>query len=321
MGLMLATTGCLPATVDDPLTLSGTIALEGVSGRIDHMTLDAKGNRLFVACLGNNTVEVIDLAAGKRDGTIGGLSEPQGVLFVPEFNRIVVANGGDATVRFYDGKTLQQVKTIDFKEDADNLRYEPAAKRIYVGYGRGAIGVLNAETGERIADIKLPGHPESFQLETHGRRIFVNVPTAHQIAVIDRQRAVVVASWPLKDVRSNFPMALDEADHRLFIGCRSPAKLLVLDTESGSVVTTLDCAGDVDDVFYDRISKRIYLSGGEGRVDVFKQLDADHYTRVSQTATATGARTCFLGPEMKALYVALPKLLVRGAEIRVFRTP
>ncbi len=265
-------TGCSPKTADDPLTLSRTIALEGVSGRIDHMAIDLEGKRLFVACLGNNTVEVLDLAAGRRAGTITGLKEPQGVVFVPESGRIVAANGGDGTVRFYDGKTLQQVKTIDFKDDADNLRYDPAGKRIYVGYGSGAIGVLNAETGERTADIKLPGHPESFQLEARGDRIFVNVPTARQVAVVDRRKAAVVAAWPLKGVGANFPMALDEGNHRLFIGCRTPARLLVLDTESGNVVAALDCAGDVDDVFYDPAAKRIYLSGGEGRLTVLAQI-------------------------------------------------
>jgi len=250
----------------ETLALKQTIPLGGVSGRIDHMAIDVAGKRLFVAALGNNTVEVIDLAGGKRAGTIAGLSEPQGMAFIPELGRIVIACGGDGTVRFHDGKSLRHIKTIDFGDDADNLRYDPAARRVYVGYGKGAIGVLNAETGERIADIKLSGHPESFQLETAGNRIFVNVPSARQVAVIERQKAVVVATWPLKDVRSNFPMALDEKNHRLLIGCRSPARLLALDTESGRVAASLDCAGDVDDVFYDPAARRVWLSGGQGRV-------------------------------------------------------
>lgn len=321
--LILATTfltaSCSRTTAKDPLDLAQTIAMEGVSGRIDHMAFDPEGGRLFVACLGNGTVEVIEVDSGRRDGTIGGLREPQGVLYVPEFHRIVIASGGDGTVRFYDGKSLQQIRSIDFKDDADNLRYDPAEKCVYVGYGSGAMGVLNAETGERVADIKLAGHPESFQLETRGDRIFVNVPTAHQVAVIDRRKASVITTWPVKDAKSNFPMALDEAGHRLFIGCRSPTKLLVVDTQSGKVVAAPDCPGDVDDAFYDAIEKRLYLSGGEGRIDVIQQVDADNYRLAGRTPTAAGARTSYLVPERKTLFVVVPKSLLHGAEIRAYR--
>ncbi len=319
--VLIATTGWLHAAVDNPLPLAQTIPLKGVSGRIDHMSADPDGNRLFVAALGNNTVEVMDLAAGKRSGTIRNLSEPQGVLFVPEFNRVVVANGRDGSVRFYDGSSLQLVKSVDFKDDADNLRYDSAAKRIYVGYGSGALGVLDAQTGRRVADIPLAGHPESFQLETKGKRIFVNVPTATQIAMIDREKASVVATWPLKQARSNFPMALDEGHHRLFIGCRSPARLLVVDTESGNMITALACVGDADDVFYDDTARRIYVCGGGGEIDVFEQIASDQYNLISETPTATLARTCLLVPARKALYVAVPRQILRDAELRIYSLP
>jgi hypothetical protein len=178
--------------------------------------------------------------------------------------------------------------------------------------------MLNAETGEKIADIRLPGHPESFQLETAGSRIFVNVPSAREVCVVDRRRAAVISHWPLKDVRSNFPTALDEKNHRLFVGCRSPARLVVLDTESGGAVASLDCAGDADDLFYEPARRRVYLSGGEGRLDVFEQADPDHYRLISQTPTAGGARTSLLAPQSGSIYVAVPQGLLRGAEIRAF---
>jgi YVTN family beta-propeller protein len=317
---MVAVTGCSGATIGTPLGLQQTIRLDGVSRRIDHMALDPEGHRLFVACLGNDTVEVIDTAAGKRIGTINALHEPQGVLFIAEFNRIIIANAGDGTVCFFDGTSLQLIKTIDLKDDADNLRYDKDAKRIYVGYGSGALGVLSAETGAQIADFKLPGHPESFELETKGTRIFVNVPTAGQVVVIDRKKGAAVAAWPLKGVGGNFPMAMDEANGRLFIGCRSPAKLLVLDTGSGNVVAALDCVGDADDVFYDPSRHRVYVSGGGGRIDVFERTGADHFQLISQTPTATGARTSFLVASPGALYLAVPHLLFREAELRVYTT-
>lgn len=178
--------------------------------------------------------------------------------------------------------------------------------------------MLNAQTGQKVADIKLPGHPESFQLESTGSRIFVNVPSVKQVAVVDRQKAAVVATWALEGAHSNFPMALDEAGHRLFIGCRSPAKLIVLDTESGKQVASLDCVGDADNVFFDAASKRAYVSGGAGQIDVFEQSGAGQYKLVSQTPTAVGARTSFLLAGRKVLCLAVPSVIVRGAALRVY---
>jgi hypothetical protein len=310
---------CFSASEEAPLPLANTIPLEGVSGRIDHLAIDEKGGRLFIAALGNNSLEIVDLAAGKRAGTIAGLREPQGVLYIPELGRIVVANGSDGSVRFYDGATYQPVKTIDFKRDADNLRYDAAAKRIYVGYGDGAIGVLNPETGDRIADIPLPGHPESFQLETNGPRLFVNVPKAHQVIVADRAAAKVIAAWPIKP-KDNFPMALDEQNRRLFIGCRNPAGLLVLDMDSGKQMAWLESVGDADDLFYALKLQKVYITGGAGAIDVFDQQAPDVYKLISKTSTPPGTRTSFLDAERKSLYVAVPKIL-RTAELRVYRLP
>jgi YVTN family beta-propeller protein len=326
---LVAVAGCSPTKAGEPLATAGTIPLEGVAGRIDHMAVDVAGKRLFVAALGNGSVEVIDLAARKRTGTIRDLREPQGVAYVPELDRIVVASGGDGTVRFYDAKGLKPIQTVRLGDDADNVRYDAPAKRVYVGYGDGALAALDAQTGQKLADIKLPGHPESFQLQAKGDRIFVNVPSARQVAVIDRRKAAVVANWPLKDVRANFPMALDEAGRRLIIACRSPARLVVLDTDSGTVVACEECVGDADDVFLDAAAERVYVSGGEGMIDVFRLASAGRdglasspvLQRLSRTTTAAGARTCFLAAELKALYLAVPARLLHPAELRVYAIP
>jgi YVTN family beta-propeller protein len=307
-----------PGRNSDLLTQVQTIPLDGVEGRIDHFGLDAKGKRLFVSALGNNTVEVIDLSAGKVTQHITNLRAPQGIGFAPESNRLAVANDGDGSCRLYDGTSLQQTATGDLKDDADNVRYDKACHRFWVGYDEGGLAAIDPESGKQVADIKLDAHPESFQLETKGKRIFVNVPNAGYVGVVDRKSGTIIEKIPLKEASRNFPMALDEADHRLFIGCRSPTKLLVLDTETGKTVASADIVGDTDDLFYDAADKRIYVSGGEGRVTVISQTTADKYHVAGQVSTASGARTSFFVPETKMLYVAVPHRGEQKAELRVF---
>jgi DNA-binding beta-propeller fold protein YncE len=272
-----------------------------------------------MAALGNDTVEVIDLAAGKVVDRIKDLAAPQGIGFAPDPNRLAVANDKDGSCRLYDAGTLRPVATADLKDDADNVRYDPAARRFWVGYGGGALAAIDPATGAKTADVKLDGHPESFQLEAKGKRIFVNVPKAGRVAVIDREKAAVVQSWPLTAATSNFAMALDETNRRLFVGCRAPAKLLVLDTDTGKTVVAIDVAGDTDDVFYDAANKRIYVSGGDGRVTVVRQEGPDAYAVLGEVKTAPGARTSFFVPESGMLYVAVPHRGDQKAELRRFK--
>src|SRR3989442_11694232 len=221
------------------LKLIKTIPLPDVKGRIDHLAIDTKGGRLFVAALGNNSAEVLDLKAGARLRSIAGCSKPQGLLYLPRPNLLFVANGGDGRVRIYDCASFKPIVTVGALEDADNLRYDAKLDRVYVGYGDGGIGVINPVTGVLTVRIPLKGHPESFQVEQDENYLFANVPDAQQIAVIDRQLRTVVETWPLKDFRANFPMALDERNHRVFVGCRNPARLVVLDAYDGTTVADL----------------------------------------------------------------------------------
>jgi WD40 repeat protein len=301
-----------------PLQLEGTVPLPDVKGRFDHFAVDLNAKRLFVAALGNNTVEVIDLEAGKRVHTIQGAREPQGLLFLPDAKQLVVAGGGDGSCRFYDCGTFKLLKTLDFKEDADNLRYDPSSKLVYVGYGDGALGTVTAEKRERASDVKLEGHPESFQIEKGGKRIFVNVPSARQIAVIDKEKEALLEIWPLKGAAANFPMALDESHRRLLVGCREPARLVALESDSGKQVASVECSRDADDLFYDASSRRIYISCGEGAIDVFEQSDADHYKLASRVTTAPGARTSLYVPDLRRLYLAVPHREKQEAEVRVY---
>lgn len=305
-----------------PLTLDKTIPMQNVKGRIDHMAADVANQRLFVAALGNNTVEVLDLKAGKDIHSLPGFAEPQGIAFVAEFDRVFVANGQDGTCRILDGHSLKTVASVTCGDDADNVRYDEAAKRIYVGYGSGALTVLDARTGVKVTDLKLAGHPESFRLETGSPRIFVNVPRAEHIAVVDRVKETVTETWPLKQAKANFPMFLDEINHRLFAGCRDPAKLLVFDTAApgGHLVTTVGISRDTDDLFFDTRNKLIYVSCGQGFIDIIKQTGPDTYEKARPLPTVAGARTSLFVPELKMLCLAVPRRGAQSAEIRVFRT-
>ncbi len=311
--------GSVGAAQSAGLKLIQTIPLPGVTGRFDHFALDAKGHRLFVAALGHNTLEVLDIEAGQRLKSIAGLHKPTGVLYLMNANQIAVANGDDGTFKLFDGSSYELVKSLGALDDADNVRFDAKAGTIYVGYGSGAIAVIDAATMKQTGSIKLAAHPESFQLEVQGPRIFVNVPEAEQIAVIDRQKQSVTAAWPMKEFRDNFPMALDEANHRLFVGCRKPARLVIFDTNTARVVTDLAISGDTDDLFYDAARKRLYLSCGEGLMDVVAQRDANHYERIERVPTASGARTSFYSPALDRLWLAVPQRGKQPAQIRTYQ--
>src|SRR5436190_8705504 len=300
------------------LQLTQTIRLPGVEGRIDHMELDATSDRLFVCALGNNTVEVLDLRKGERIHSITGLGAPQGIAYIPELNRIFVANDKGGICKIYDGKSFQAVAQLDFKDDADNVRYDSATKKIYVGFGSGGIGIVNAADGKQVGSIKLTAHPEAFELEKNGKRIFVNVPNSRHVAVIDREKGEAINKWKTDLAFGNFPMALDEANHRLFVGCRLPSKLVVLNTESGDVVAKIDISGDPDDVFYDRKRHRIYAICGAGKVDIIEQTDPNTYLASAKVNTADGARTGLFVPEGDTLFVAVPHRGSQQAEVRAY---
>ena len=313
-------------------TLVATIGMPDVHGRIDHLAIDPAGGRLFVAALGNDTLEVLDLRAGVLQRTIAGLHEPQGVLFLPKRHELYVTNGGSGVCDVFDANTLAPLHAIALGDDADNLRWDGGGATVYVGEGNGALALIDPSQAAVAGRIALPAHPESFQLEQAGPRIFVNLPGARQIAVVDRERRAVVATWALAD-RANYPMALDEARRRLYVGLRQPARLDVYDIDAGTRVAAMPIVGDVDDLFVDARNGRVYVIGGEGRVDVVAATErapterrplageGSNYRRIAQIATRAGARTGLWVPESNRLYVALPRSGSQTAEIRVYDIP
>jgi WD40 repeat protein len=311
------------ALAQRPLVLSGSIPLDGVKGRIDHFA-SGKG-RIFVSALGNNTVEVLNLFGQVVEHTITGVPNPQGVAFSPEANKLFVASAG-GKLYIYDGDSFSLITTLDFDGGADNLRYDTATKRVYVACGddekNSAIATVDAMSNQRLdEEYKLGGEPESFQLEGSGPNIYVNIPDLKQIAVINRETKKITR-WPLTGLRKNFPMALDEADHRLFVGIREPARMAVFDTTSGRMITALPSAEDPDDLYYDAEHKRIYVPGGEGFIYVFQMNDPDHYQLLTKIPTALGARTAgYFGRQKKGthrFFLAVPARGAQSAEVRIY---
>jgi DNA-binding beta-propeller fold protein YncE len=301
-----------------PLALVRAIELPRVEGRIDHLALDPAGERLFVAALGNNTVEVVDLKNGSHLKSLPGFREPQGIATVADAKVIAVANGQGDGVQLIDASDYRLARSISFGDDSDNVRYDPAAKRLYVGYASGALAAIDPGDGRVLGTVKLAGHPESFQLESTGSRILVNVPPAEHIAIVDRATMKIVGTWPVAGARANYPMALDEAGHRVFIGCRKPAKVLVYDTTSGKEIGAAKIVGDTDDMFYDAPRKRLYVAGGEGFIDVLDARASSTLTRLARIETAAGARTALFVPQQGRLYLAVPHRGSQRAEIRVY---
>ncbi len=299
------------------LRLLETIELPGVEGRIDHLAIDTKGQRLFVAALGNNSTEVVDLGHGSRTRSISGMSEPQSVIYDSQQRKIYVSNGGDGNVRIYEADTFHQTGVVSFSSDADNMHLDDKTGQLYVGYGGGGLGILDVRSQKKTGDVKLPGHPEGFAIEKNGTRIFVNVPTKNRVSVVNRAEQKEMTHWPVA-CRGNFPMAFDESHRRLFIGCRVPPEVLVYDTETGKKTMSLTIGQDVDDIFYDGSQKRLYVSCGVGSVFVFAQEDTDRYREVAAVRTRAGARTSLFVPEMHRFYVAAPRNDGVQAEIMVY---
>jgi DNA-binding beta-propeller fold protein YncE len=296
-----------------PLVLERTIPLKGVAGRIDHLALDAGRGRLFVAALGNGTVEVIDLTRGAPIGRIDGLKEPQGVAYLPAQDALAIASGGDGSVRFYRAGDLKSVGSISVGKDADNLRVDPRTGNLVVGYGSGALAAIDPTHLKILARLALPGHPEGFQLD--GARAFVNLPTGRRIVVGDLAGGGrIVASWPAGS-RLNFPMALDAASHTLAVVYRLPARAQLLDTKSGAVRSDRSTCGDADDVFIDQTRQRIYVICGSGSIDIFGLNPSEPPHRID---TRPGARTGLFSPELDRLFVAA-RASRNAAAILVYR--
>ena len=307
------------------LKLVETIPLPNIDGRIDHFAIDVQGRRAFLAALAQNAIAVVDLKAGRATRTLSGFAKPQGVHFAADVNKLFVATGLDGVLHTLDGTTLAEVRTDYLSLGADAIGYDPRSRYLYVGSGGGDankdlgdLTVLNALTGARVGAIVTDAHAGGSGVDERGRHVYVLVPEKAEVVVLDRKTRVQLAKWMIPGIQKNVALDLDEKNHRLFLGVRAPASVVVLDSTSGEVVASVPTVSMLDGLSYDQAARRIYTSGGEGFVDVTQQIDADHYERIARVSTGPNARTSKFVPEWRRLYVAVPRDQDRSAELLVF---
>ncbi len=305
---LLLTVGGETAATAEPATLEllQTIPLKGASGRLDHMAIDSKHGQLFVANLSNNSLDIVELKAGKLIKQIPDQKKVQGIAYAADLDRIYVGNGTGGECNVFDGKDYTLLKSIKLP-GADNVRYLARRRLVYVGHAEKALSVIDVQTFEVKAEIKLPGRPEGFQLETKRPRLYMNTVDPTRLVVVDTDKNEVLQDNPLTLADRAYPMAVDEANHRLFLGCRNKPSVVVVDSETGKEVVSVAIPEDIDDLFYDAKNKRLYASCGAGALAVIQQRDADHYETLETIPTVKLARTCFFDPAGERLYLIVPR--------------
>jgi DNA-binding beta-propeller fold protein YncE len=307
------------AADSERLELVRTVQLEGAAGRLDHMAIDAGGGRLFVANLSNNSLDVIDLKAGKPVKQIPDQKKIQGVAYAPGLDRVFVGNGVDGECRVFDGKTYQLLHVLKMP-DADNVRFDPTAGLVYVGHAEHALTAFDAKTFEVKATVKLPGQPEAFQLDPERKRLYLNTVKPSAVALVDLTKHEVVARYTPTKLEGFYPMALDREGNRVFVGCRHPAAVLALDARTLKELWTAEIPADTDDLFFDARRKRLYASCGEGFLAVLEGKDGGRFEVVERLPTTKLARTCFFDPESGRLFLGVPRQPGKpGPEIRVYQ--
>lgn len=307
------------------LQVAKIVSLPGVKGRIDHLDINLKKQIVYIAALESNAVEVVDINNGKVLDNITGLDEPQGIAYLPKNQEIFIANGGNGDCYFYNANTFDKVATVKLKSDADDVHYDSSDKKIYVGYGRGGIAIIDAETHKQTGDIKLPCHPEGFQIDTKNDLLYVNLPSSDLISIVDLKKLKLIRNLSENYRSGNFPMALDSSGDRLFIGYRHPGKLVVMNAKSGHRIWVNDLTNDSDDLFYDEASKRVYVSCGGGYtnlgyINIFQSEGGDKYRQIASIPTTNGARTSLLVPQLNLFLVAEPSVHSHEAELMVYKT-
>ncbi len=302
------------------LTLGKVIAMPGVQGRIDHMDVNLKYQLIYIAALGNNTLEVADLKTGKIIQSIKGLDEPQGIGYIPQTHEILVANGGNGDCYFYDAVTYQKKATVHLASDADDVRYDSVERKLYVGYGSGGIAVIDPDTHLEITDIKLPAHPEAFTIDSKTKLLYVNLPDKNMIGVVDLTQGKLIEKWVSNNYRANFPISYDAANHQLVVGYRHPATLLFLNTTSGKEITSAPMVDDVDDLYFDLKTSEVLISGGGGYINIF-QYENKKIKQIANIPTRNGARTSLLIPELRLFVLAARAAAGKKAELQIYHLP
>ena len=290
-----------------PLKRVQTIALRGPVGGMDHLAVDAKRGRLFVANTVNGSMDIVDLKAGKLLKQVPGQDRIRGIAYSPEIDRIFVGNGKGGVCNTFDGESYDLIKSVPLGVDADNVRYDHRNQRIYVVHADTELSVIDAKDFSLRKPIPLSKDLGGFQLESGRPRMYLNAKSEGLVMVIDTDQDKVVGRFPVSPAEVNAAVAIDEPNHRIFVGCRRKPSLVVMDSNTGKIMVSVPIPGDVDDLHYDARRKLIYASCGDGAIAVIRQVDADHYEKLATVTTVNGARTSIFNPEDGRLYVAVPQ--------------
>ena len=304
-------------TQTSELKLVKTITLSNVKGGFDLMAADIAGKRLFVSAQDNHTVEVIDLAGMKPIVSLSGFQEPKWVAYRPESKRLYVATALDAKVTVVDSRTFKTIKSFQFKEKCNGLRFDATTNRLYVGVGKtfGSLGIIDVSKDEIIGEIPLSNYPKQFDFLEH--KMYVNVPESNTVEVADLRLKKVIASWKVKEAKDNVPMGIDRKNQRLFIGCE-PGKLVIYNLQTEKAVATVEINKECDGVYYDAKRSQIYVSCADGWIDVISQINPDSYKLTTKIPTVSGAGTSLFIPELDLFILAVPQNEKNKAEIRVY---
>ena len=322
-----------PVAVADPnptATLIGrsTSWRPGYTGDFDHFGIDLKRNRLFLAAEDHGTVELFNLKTGVHKRTLTGFQTPHAFIYLPEHNRLIITDSGKGMTKILDATTLKIVGKIALEPGADSAEYDASTGHLYIVTGGKDVGMKNCFlnevdplTGHVYAKLKFDSdHTEAVKAEQHGNRLFVNVADHNEVAVVDKKTLKVIANWPITGAQTNLTMALDEADHRLFVGTRNPSKLFVLNTDTGATVAMLDAPATSDGLFYDSARKRVYVPGGDGYLGVFQQVTPNLYAARPWIRSAHGAKSGLVVAELNRMYLAAsPGEHGKGGEITWFK--
>lgn len=319
---LLGTMAAALAGPSEPLKFEGRTDIPGYTGDFDHFAVDIKTNRLFLAAEDHGTLEVFDLKTGNHEKTLHVVDTPHGIFFVPGTNRMIVTDSGKDLSPILDATTYKVLGHVKLTPGADSSVYDPSTGHFYIVTGGGDVNMkvsylneIDPKTGRLLRQLKFNSdHTEAVRAEQNGSRLFVNIADKDQVAVVDKRTFKVIARWPISGAKTNLSMALDEADHRLFVVTRNPTKMFVLNTDSGATVATLDVPAIVDGVFYDQARKRIYVPGAVGEIGIYQQIDPDHYRELARVRSAQGAKSGILIPQLNRFYVAAsPGKRVGGA--------
>jgi DNA-binding beta-propeller fold protein YncE len=324
--LLLACLISLFAKAETSLKLTQTIVLPSVAGRFDHFAFDAAGDRLFVAATGNHSVEIVNVKTGARIESLTGLGKPHGLAWVPDQGKLFVADGTLAALKVFAGTPLKVIASLPLSDDADDMVYDPQTGLLYVGHGGsssnvpGRIAVVNTRDNSLVENLPASAHPEALDMDQEGKRVFANIADSSEIVVIDSTTHSIKATWKLSRAKDNVPIAFDQEDHALLVGCRTPARSLSLDGATGVEISDLPSAVGADDLFYEPVRHRAYLISGSGAVDVYEVAPDKSLKAVDSIKTGPGAKTGLLVPSLKSLFVAVPATSAQPAEIRMYST-